>query len=365
MSKFFLILVISIIISVSYLFSMEILENFTVGLMPTKMEKIENSSGIYYVILIKGDSQLMVLNDNYKPITFIDDISNDGVNDFVYKDGTIYCFGFFSGRLIMIDASSNPSNWYVRNKVSTGSKLLTGVLYDGKLAALTYDKKFILFNISTEKIFKTIDLPVEALSIVTDGEYFYISLYYNYEIKTEKMICDYGVLVYDINGNLVKRLEAGKRPSYMLIHNNYLIVVSYISQEIKVFSIENFSLVHNFKIGEYPNFPFIDNANNLYIPSTGDTVIHMINLDNFTFSNLYVNGRGPIKILRDGEYIYILNIVSGTLEKRSLINGEVEELYVDGYGIDMIMENNYLLVLLQEDWSTFYGNGSLKIINLK
>ncbi|MDK2951224.1 MAG: hypothetical protein PWQ77_889 [Kosmotogales bacterium] len=364
MSKIFLLLFISFLILTCSLFSMQIVEKFPVGLMPTKMEKIENSSGIFYVILIKGDSQLMVLNESYKPVIFIDEISNDGVNDFIYKNGKIYCFGFFSGRLIIIDASSYPSSWTVTDKISTGSKLLTGVVCDKKLAVLTYDKKFLLIDTSSKRITKTINLPVEALTIVTDGKYFYISLYYNYEIKTEKMMCDYGVLIYDTDGKLVKNLEAGKRPSYMIIDNEYLIVVSYLSQEIKIFSTKNFSLIHNFKIGEYPNFPFIDNYDNLYLPSTGNAAVHMINLNDFSFSNIYVNGRGPIKVLRKDKYIYILNIISGTLEKRNLINGDTEELDIDGYGIDMIMENEYILVLLQEDWTTLYGSGALQIISL-
>ncbi|MGD9908119.1 MAG: hypothetical protein AB7T02_06390, partial [Mesotoga sp.] len=142
------ILLFACIIAVSGMGAITLGQRYPLGIMPSGLLKIKNSSGTYYITLVKGDSELIVFDANFRPVTIFDSMRNDGINDIIYRDGKLYCFGFYSGRLIVVDASVHPSKWKKIDEIPTSSRLITGSFIDGKVGILTNEFEFLLLDIS-------------------------------------------------------------------------------------------------------------------------------------------------------------------------------------------------------------------------
>lgn len=350
------ILIVIIIMLSTLSFAINISNSYPVGQLPTKIVPVSNSTGDYYVVLVKGDSNLLVMDSNFKALRVIENVNRDGIVDIIYDNNAIYCPGIYSGRLCILDVSGTPGRWAVKEKISTQSKIMTGAFAGNILGLLSYDKELILYDTEKKSITKRIDLPVESLSIISDDSRFYVSLFYNYNLVKKDYDTNDGVIIFDSKGNELKRLNAGKRPSYMLINKGKLIVVGYWSKEIYFFSTSTFKEIRKVDVGKYPNFPVIID-NNLWVSATGDQKIFSINLDSYKSREYSTTGRGPLKILEFKDEIYVLSAMSGTLES---LNGSAEDsLGLDGYPIDALVANNKMAVVLQEDWSSISQNGKL------
>jgi len=333
-------------------------QRYPLGIMPTSFIKVENSSGTFYVVLVKGDSELIVFDSTFKPLTILDAVKNDGVNDILYKDGKLYCFGFFSGRLIVIDASGYPGRWKKIDEIPTSSRLITGVFLDGKLGMLSSESEFIVLDTSKREIVQRYKLPVMALSIIEDSKYFYVSLFYNYSVLNRSHETEKGLLVFDANGKLVNSMNIGKRPSYMLSYGSRLFLVSYVEEAIKVLSKEPLSEMKSIDLGRYPNHPTLQNGK-IWIPITGEDRIVSIDPDTYLVNSYSLIGKGPIKVAVNGNRIYVLETITGTLEILDEKGNSVEIVKLDGYPVDIAFSGRDIAVLLQEDWKTGKNTGAL------
>lgn len=338
-----------------------IIQRYPLGVMPAGIVKVENAHGVYYVTLVKGDSELTVFDASFKPVTIIDLMSNDGVNDIIYRDGKLYCFGFFSGRLVVLDASGYPGRWKKIDEIPTSSRLITGAFLDGVLAILSNENEIIFLDTAKREILKRYDLPVTGLTVVEDGKHFYVSLFHNYNMLTRSMETETGLLVFDRTGKLVKSSNAGKRPSYMLLEGDRLFVVSYAEGSLKVLSKSDLAELNCVTLGRYPNFPVIENGK-LWVSVTGENRIVGLDLKTCQPQSYELTGKGPIKALFHKDKIYVLETITGTLEVLDHRGNSIELVKLEGCPVDMAFSENEIAILLQEDWSTGKNIGSLVVM---
>lgn len=340
----------------SNLLALQVLSRKELGLAPFKMEAVQNKHGTYYIVLLKGDSEILVLDSEFKPMRFLNETENDGINDFVVKDGRLYCFGFFSGRLIVFDISGEPSRWKLEKKMSTGERLITGAFSANILGVLGMDRIFLLIDVKDFKIKSKIELPVEALSVIADKDYFYVSLFYNYNLLENDFDTKYGLFAITPSGNIHKRVSLGKRPSYMLQDTNNLYVVNYLDGTLDVLSKGKLEKENEFKLGELPNFPIME-GKDIWIACTGSDKICQIELEKNTVKEFKTKGSAPLKVIIAGDKRYVLSVASGTIEE---VNNPMSEPFkLHGYPIDAIANSDKIAVLLQEDWLSESILGSL------
>jgi len=341
------------------LMALQIISRQELGLAPFKIEKAQNKESTYYIVLLKGDSELLVLDSTFKPLRFLEDSENEGINDFVLKDEKLYCFGFFSGRVVVYDISGNPSRWKLETKISTGERLITGAFLKNTLGILGMDKNFLLLNIENFEITKKIELPVEALSVIADSKFFYISLFYNYNLLNNDFDTSYGLFVIDPAGKIHKKIALGKRPSYMLQDSDNLYVVNYLDGTLDVISKENFQKKREYKLGKLPNFPIM-NDREIWVACIGSNAVYQIELDTDVVHQFKTQGSGPLKVLIAGKHRYVMSVTSGTIEMLDSPESKALKLY--GYPIDAVANNDKIAVLLQEDWLSGSVLGSLVIL---
>lgn len=341
---------------------LKVSQRYPIGTAPIKLLEVENKTGKYFLVLVKGDSEILALNEKFKPIRYIDGLKRDKIKDIIYHDKFLYCFGFHSGRIIVIDASGKPGEWEIKQRISTGERLITGAFLGDTLGVLSYDKKFLIVDIKKEKIVKTVELPVIALSMIAKNKYFFISLFYNYNLLTNKYDTEHGLYVIDKEGELVKKLKLGKRPSYMFIVNDYLGVVNYLSSTVDIISMKTFKKIKTFNVGKYPNFPIVS-GDTVWISSTGEDRIYQLNIKNLTMKSYPAEGRGPIKCTRIKDKLFVLNAISGELELKNLNGNTIQSLELKGYPVDLIFNGSHVAVLLFEDFKFNSTNGSLVVIN--
>ncbi|MBN2220113.1 MAG: hypothetical protein JW697_07550 [Kosmotogaceae bacterium] len=336
-------------------------QRYPLGIMPSGLLEINNSSGTYYITLVKGDSELIVFDENFRPVTVFDSMRNDGINDLIYKDGNLYCFGFYSGRLIVVDASVHPSKWKKIDEIPTSSRLITGSFIDGKVGMLSNDFEFLLLDISKREIIKRQKLPVIALSIAEDSDFFFVSLFHNYNLLTRSHETEKGLLVFDEWGNLVKEANIGKRPSYILLEGERIFLVSYVEENLKVLSKSDLAEITTVQLGRYPNSPVIHNGE-IWIALTGEDQIMTVDLSTYSTRKFDLMGRGPIKVVHNEDKIYVLETITGTLEVLDSRGNTIEYVELDGYPVDLVFNGVKMAVLLQEDWQTGKNTGALLLM---
>lgn len=341
---------------------LKVTQRYPIGTAPMKLLEVENRTGKYFLVLVKGDSEILVLNEKFEPIRYIDDLKRDKIQDIIYHNKSLYCFGFHSGRIIIIDISGKPGEWKIKQRISTGERLITGVFLEDTLGVLSYDNKFLMVDIKKGKTVKTLKLPVTALSMVAKDKYFFVSLFYNYNLLTNEYDTEHGLYVIDKKGQLVKTLKLGKRPSYMFIVNDYLGVVNYLSSTVDIISTKTFRKIKTFNVGKYPNFPVIS-GDIVWISSTGEDRIYQLNIKKLTMESYPVEGRGPIKCVRINDNLFVLNAISGELELKNLNGSTIQSLDLKGYPIDLIFNDSQVAILLFEDFKFNSTNGSLVVIN--
>ncbi|AKI97150.1 YncE family protein [Kosmotoga pacifica] len=343
------------------MFSMKVISRLELGAAPFKIEKVKNIHGTYYIVLLKGTSELLVLDSAFKPLRFIEDVKNEGLNDFIINNEKLYCFGFFSGRLLVIDISGRPASWKIKKKVSTGERIITGTFLDKRLGILSMDKRFLIIDTVNFKIINKIDLPVEALSIIADKRFFYITLFYNFDLVKKMFETDYGLFVVDGEGKIHKKIVLGRRPSYILQDLNNLYVVNYLDGTLDVVSKEKFERIKQYKLGKLPNFPVMD-GRYIWVPCIGSDSIYRIDLNSGTISNFAISGSGPIRVLVGSGVQFALSVISGTIEKFDAYGKSIELLELHGYPIDAVLNANKIAVLLQEDWLNGGAMGTLIVL---
>jgi len=336
-------------------------QRYPLGIMPSGLKKVENSSGTYFVTLVKGDSELVVFDTSFRPLTIFDSMRNDGINDLIYRDGKLYCFGFYSGRVIVVDVSGHPSKWKKMDEIPTSSRLVTGSFIDGKVGMLTNDYEFLVLDIDKREILKRENLPVIGLSVAEDAKNFFVSLFHNYNMLTRSHETEKGLLVFDEWGNLVKEVNIGKRPSYILLEDNRVFLVSYVEETLEVLSKSDFSQIQTIKLGRYPNFPTIHDGK-IWLALTGEDQIMAIDLSSYQSKYFDLVGRGPIKVVHNGDRIYVLETITGTLEVLDSRGNTIEYVELDGYPVDIVFSGKEVAVLLQEDWQTGKNTGALQLI---
>ncbi|OAA31338.1 hypothetical protein AT15_07525 [Kosmotoga arenicorallina S304] len=344
-----------IVISTNLL-ALNALSRQELGLAPFKIEAVQNRHGTYYIVLLKGDSEILVLDSEFNPMHFLKETRNDGINDCIIKDERLYCFGFFSGRIIVFDISGEPSKWKLEKKMSTEERLITGAISNNILGVLGMDSVFLLIDMKDFKIKSKIKLPVEALSVIADKDYFYVSLFYNYNLLENNFDTKYGLLAITPSGNIHKRVSLGKRPSYMLQDMNNLYVVNYLDGTLDVLSKGKLEKEREFKLGKLPNFPIME-GRNIWIACTGSDEVYLIELEKGTVKDFKTQGSAPLKVLIAGEKEYVLSVASGTIEE---INNPISVPFkLQGYPIDAVANSDKIAVLLQEDWLSGSVLGSL------
>ena len=336
-------------------------QRYPLGVMPSGIFEVENSSGTYYVTLVKGDSELVVFDASFRPITVFDTMRNDGINDLIYRDGKLYCFGFYSGRLVVVDASLHPSRWKKIDEIPTSSRLITGSFIDGKIGILTNDYEFLVLDIAKREIIKRHKLPVIGLSVAEDSEHFFVSLFHNYNMLTRSHETEKGLLVFDEWGNLVKEVNIGKRPSYIHLEGDRLFVISYVEESLKILSKTDFSEMRTVYLGRYPNFPIVHNGK-IWVALTGEDQIMTVELSSYRTEYYDLLGRGPIRVFHNGERIYVLETITGTLEILDSRGNTIEYVELDGYPVDIVFNGKEIAVLLQEDWQTGKNTGALLVL---
>ncbi|WP_367362490.1 YncE family protein [Mesotoga sp.] len=336
-------------------------QRYPLGIMPSALIKVENSSGKYFVTLVKGDSELVVFDTSFRPLTIFDSMKNDGINDLIYRDGKLYCFGFYSGRVIVVDVSGHPSKWKKIDEIPTSSRLITGSFIDGKVGMLTNDFEFLLLDISRREIIKRQKLPVIALSIAEDSEFFFVSLFHNYNLLTNSHETEKGLLVFDEWGNLIKEADIGKRPSYILLGGEKIFLVSYVEENLKILSKSDLTEITSVQLGKYPNFPVIHNGK-IWIALTGEDQIMTVDLATYRTQKFDLMGRGPMKVVHNGDRIYVLETITGTLEVLDSRGNTIEYVELDGYPVDIVFSGKEAAVLLQEDWQTGKNTGALLVL---
>ncbi|WP_367358704.1 hypothetical protein [Mesotoga sp.] len=355
------ILLFACIIAVSGMGAITLGQRYPLGIMPSGLLKIKNSSGTYYITLVKGDSELIVFDANFRPVTIFDSMRNDGINDIIYRDGKLYCFGFYSGRLIVVDASVHPSKWKKIDEIPTSSRLITGSFIDGKVGILTNEFEFLLLDISQREIIKRQKLPVIALSIAEDSNFFFVSLFHNYNLLTRSHETEKGLLVFDEWGNLVNEANVGKRPSYILLEGERIFLVSYVDENLKVLSKRDLAEITTVQLGRYPNFPVIHDGK-IWIALTGEDQIMTVDLSTYSTKKYDLMGRGPIKVVHSEDKIYVLETVTGTLEVLDSRGNTIEYVELHGYPVDLVFNGTEIAVLLQEDWQTGKNTGALLLL---
>ena len=333
-------------------------QRYPLGIMPSGIVRVENGYGIYYVTLVKGDSELIVFDSSFKPVTIMDAIKNDGVNDIIYRDGKLYCFGFFSGRLVIIDASGYPGRWKKIDEIPTSSRLITGAFIDGRLGILSNENELIVLDTGNRTILKRYKLPVTALTIAEDSSRFYVSLFYNYNTLNRSMETEKGLMVFDIDGQLSVSLDIGKRPSYISIDGDRLFLVSYMEENLKILNKNTLKEIKTIELGRYPNYPVMQSGK-LWISITGEDRIMSIDLENYSTTSYDLLGKGPIKAVLHGGRIYVLETITGTLEILDENGRFVETVKLEGYPVDIAFSGRDAAVLLQEDWKTGKNTGAM------
>jgi YVTN family beta-propeller protein len=338
-------------------------QRYPLGIMPSGIVKVENGYGTYYVTLVKGDSELIVFDSSFKPVTIMDAVKNDGVNDIIYRDGKLYCFGFFSGRLVIIDASGYPGRWKKIDEIPTSSRLITGAFIDGRLGILSNESEFIVLETINRTILKRYKLPVTALTIAEDSSHFYVSLFYNYNTLDRSMETQKGLMVFDIDGQLSASLDIGKRPSYISIDGERLFLISYMEESLKVIDKATLKVIKTIELGRYPNYPVIQNGK-LWISITGEDRVASIDLESYEATYYDLLGKGPIKTVPHGGMIYVLETITGTLEILDETGRFVETVKLEGYPVDIVFSGRDAAVLLQEDWKTGKNTGAMLTMRL-
>ncbi|MFW6120891.1 MAG: hypothetical protein ACOC80_08330, partial [Petrotogales bacterium] len=319
---------------------------------------------IYFFVLDEGSSCIYIFDENFNKVKVIDEFSRDGIVKIIIKDNKLYGLGFHSGKIVVYDLQGTIDTWAPERIVSLKSRIFNGAFLNDTLALISIDKEIIFVDKNELFVLKRERIPVKALSIESDGHFFYVTIFYNYSQVEDLYKTEKGLYIYDEEGSLENKIDTGKRPSYIFVNDRIIGVINYLDNNFQLFRrIGSYIFEMNeVEIGKFSNFPVVRD-DELLICSLIENRIYKYNFIKEESGIIETNGKGPIKCETDSVYYYIISVFSGTFEVLSKDGNLNEIFYLQGYPVDFIVFNEYVLILLQESWYFSEVLGELVVIS--
>ncbi len=342
--------------------AMSLKQTVDLGSLPSKIVLVENRTGTYYAALLKGDSSIVVLDEDFRVLRKIDGLQRDGVEDIMFHEGQLFLMGFRSGNLLIMDAYDSPWAWTISSTVRTGSRLVTGTPINGMIALLSFDEELIIVDLASERIVYREQLPVQALSIAADDNHIYVPLYYNFDLLSNSYVTQEGLLLFNTYGRIVNSVEnVGRRPSYVFLHDDYICVISYLDGTLTIISRRTSEHARTFNVGRYPGKPVVHDGI-IWIPATGSHRLARVDLSNDRVDYFYTAGRGPSRILLTDDYLYVIHAVSGKIEKMDHRGMTLSVFELNGYPVDLLHSNGMIAVVVEQSWDPACRDGWLTVL---